>query len=882
MADSNTKLLDFTMLQRYHELLQPLILSIFNENMPDSLPASDVSSWAKQATKPKYTASEVGADAAGSAATALSEAKTYAQTYVDDEINALIGGADSTKDTLKELADAIAENSDLMDTLNSAIGKKANASDLTSHTSNKSNPHGVTLAQLGVTSTAAELNLLDGVTATTAEINYLDGVTSAIQTQLNAKAANKNMTGATASAAGAAGLVPAPASGANGKFLRGDGTWATPTNTTYSAATASALGLVKIGSNITNDSGTISLTKANVTAALGYTPPTTNTTYSNFVKSGSGAAAGLVPAPSTTAGTTKYLREDGTWVTPPNTTYSAATTSANGLMTAAMVTKLNTITDSADAVSFTQALTSGTKVGTININGTDTILYAPTNTDTHYTTKLVTGASATAAANAAASNGSVYLNILDNTTVRNSHLIKGTGATTVTCDADGVITINSTDTNTTYSLSSFGITATAAELNKLDGVTVTATKINYLTDVTSNIQAQLNGKAASSHTHTGYLSTTGGTITGPIKWSSDGLPGQSDELEFILGIDSFSEGGTTKWKAASDITVGKASSLAVSAAVGSATNPVYIDANGKPVKTTYTLGASVPSGAKFTDTTYSAATASALGLVKIGSNITNSSGTISLTKDNVTAALGYTPPTTNTTYSAATTSAAGLMAAADKTKLDATNVAYCTCATAAGTAAKVLTVVGNTNWKLTTGSIIIVNPSYTNTASNPTFNVNGTGAKSISVGGTTLTTSMLAYAGYGGRVAVYVYDGTLFRFVTWAYDANSTYNLSSFGITATAAELNLLDGVTATTAEINYLDGVTSNIQTQLNGKAASGHTHSYLSTGGGVVSGNVQQSGATTDYTTYKFRNIAVGTSTTPTSNSTYGGSGAIYIYCP
>ena len=43
----------------------------------------------------------------------------------------------------------------------------------------------------------------------------------------------------------------------------------------------------------------------------------------NFVKSGSGAKAGLVPAPSTTAGTTKYLREDGTWTVPPNTTYSS-------------------------------------------------------------------------------------------------------------------------------------------------------------------------------------------------------------------------------------------------------------------------------------------------------------------------------------------------------------------------------------------------------------------------------------------------------------------------------------------------------------------------------------------------------------------------------
>jgi hypothetical protein len=51
----------------------------------------------------------------------------------------------------------------------------------------------------------------------------------------------------------------------------------------YSLPTASSstLGGVKIGSNITVSSGTISLTKANVTTALGYTPPTSdnNTTY---------------------------------------------------------------------------------------------------------------------------------------------------------------------------------------------------------------------------------------------------------------------------------------------------------------------------------------------------------------------------------------------------------------------------------------------------------------------------------------------------------------------------------------------------------------------------------------------------------------------------
>lgn len=64
------------------------------------------------------------------------------------------------------------------------------------------------------------------------------------------------------------------------------------------------------------------------------------------------------------------------------------------------------------------------------------------------------------------------------------------------------------------------------------------------------------------------------------------------------------------------------------------------------------------------DTTYGAATSSQLGLVKTGSNITNISGTISLTKSNVTNALGYTPPSKDTTYEIVTPSVAGLMSPA--------------------------------------------------------------------------------------------------------------------------------------------------------------------------------------------------------------------------
>lgn len=60
------------------------------------------------------------------------------------------------------------------------------------------------------------------------------------------------------------------------------------------------------------------------------------------------------------------------------------------------------------------------------------------------------------------------------------------------------------------------------------------------------------------------------------------------------------------------------------------------------------------------------------------------------------------------------------------------------------------------------------------------------------------------------------------------------------GVTATTAELNVLKGITATTKELNYVDGVTSNIQTQLNNKSDNEHTHDYLPISGGYLTGHL------------------------------------------
>lgn len=84
-------------------------------------------------------------DPAGSANGALTNAKSYTDTAIAN----LINGAPTTLDTLGEIATAMANNSTVVQALNDAIGTKANASDLTSHTGNKSNPHSVTCSQIG-------------------------------------------------------------------------------------------------------------------------------------------------------------------------------------------------------------------------------------------------------------------------------------------------------------------------------------------------------------------------------------------------------------------------------------------------------------------------------------------------------------------------------------------------------------------------------------------------------------------------------------------------------------------------------------------------------------------------------------------------------------
>lgn len=340
-----------------------------------------------------------------------------AKSYTDTKISSLINGAPETMDTLKEVADAIAAHQDVTDALNAAIGTKANASDLTAHTKNTdihvttanktnwdkayahstsahapSNAERNTIVSVKVNGTAltpdanravdvsvptkvSQLTNDSGYKTTDNNTTYTLGVAANSATNGNAKVR------LTAGGSGS-GVQEVTIKGTGATSVTTDTNGAivvnsTDTKYTHPTHTAYASGLYKVTvNNLGHVTAATEVVKSDITG-LGI--PGQDTTYSVMTGATSNAAgtSGLVPAPAS-GKQDMYLRGDGTWATPLNTTYGPAGSSLGLVKTGGDVT----IADGIITVN------DGSHNHTIaNVDGLQTALdgKAATNHGTHVT-----------------------------------------------------------------------------------------------------------------------------------------------------------------------------------------------------------------------------------------------------------------------------------------------------------------------------------------------------------------------------------------------------------------------------------------------------------------------------------------------------------------
>lgn len=253
-----------------------------------------------------------------------------------------------------------------------------------------------------------------------------------------------------------------------------------------------------------------------------------------------------------------------------------------------------------------------------------------------------------------------------------AYTAKSSGFYKVTVDALGHV--SAVTAVTKADITNLGIPGAATTLTDL-GITATAAELNYVDGVTSNIQTQLNGKAASSHgTHVSF-STTAPVVAGTAAVGTASTVSRSDHVHPAQTTVSGNAGSATKWATARNI-------------------------NGLSVNG------------------------------------------------------------------------------------EANRVNYGTCSTAAATVEK---TVACTGFALITGSEITVKFTVTNTASNPTLNVNSTGAKAIYYRGAAISAGYLA----ANRTYTFRYNGTQYELVG-DVNTNTTYSNMTAATASAAGKAGLV------------------------------------------------------------------------------------------
>lgn len=742
-------------------------------DFPTSMPASDVPSWAKASTKPTYTKDEVGLNNVPNVTTnnqtpTFTKATSLTDLTSGETLTITFGKiAKAITDLIAHLADSVKHITASERTNWNAGYNHSKATH--APTNAEVNQNAFSNVKVGTTTIAADtktdtLELVAGSNVTITPDATNDKVTiSATDTKYTHPTETAYANGFYKITTNNLGHVTSTLPVTKADITTALGYTPPTTNTTYGVATSSTLGLVKSGTDITVDSsGNVSVNDdshnhiiSNVdglqSALDGKAPKThehgslqvkrysTENTFGNIsafdraqIDVGRSCKTAFMPA---SAITVEYSDDNGvTWKD-----YGASDTTKMGLFSMNRETLIRIGNPSATQVKVgmqtrVTIIPSDRYVSVDQFYSWLTVIH-PTIVDIERST---IGAKTTF------------------TKIRSDVTVSGWSGNNVINFSKGTFGGSSSQTSNSYA---YRFTFKIVSLNSNTTYLTNFCTITDLRMYGDDCWSVANDMMLKDHLY-GWDHAKNATFPANVK--TNGV--------FVGNLDGNAKTATTATTANSAVKLDSSG--------GSATQPVYFS-GGKPVACTYTLGKSVPSDAKFTDTTYSAASATNLGLVKTGSNITNTSGTISLTKANVTSALGYTPPTTDTKYTlpAATSSALGGI----KTGYSISGKNY--------------PVVLDAN------SNAYVNVPWTdNNTTYSNFVKSGSGAKSGLVPAPSTTAGTTKYLREDG---------------TWAVppDTNTTYTLSSFGVTASATELN-------------YTDGVTSNIQTQLNGKSASNHNH--------------------------------------------------------
>ena len=438
-------------------------------------------------------------DASGAASSALASANAY----TDSKIDALVGdGASTTLDTIGEISAAIEDNQDAIDLLNAAIANKSNATDLTSHTGN---------ASIHVTST-------DKSNWNTAK-THADSAHAPSNAEKNQNAFSNIAVGNTTISADTPTDTITLVAGSNVTLTpnaTGDSITIAATNTVYTHPTTAGNKHIPAGGS----SGQILRWSADGTAVWGND---NNTTYSNATQSSSGLMSDA-----------DKIKLDGIEVGANNYTLPSAGTSLGGVKTGGDVTiSSGVITVNDDShnhiISNIDGLHSALDGKAASSHSHNDVYYTESEVDTklsgkansshNHTIANVSGLQTALDGKASSSHGT-HVSYSTTAPVMDGSASVGTASTVARSDHKHPTDTSraaqtSLDSHTSNKSNPHGVTL--AQL----GLTATAAELNYVDGVTSNIQTQLNGKAASSHNHNyAGSSSAGGVANSAAKLST--------------------------------------------------------------------------------------------------------------------------------------------------------------------------------------------------------------------------------------------------------------------------------------------------------------------------------------------------------------------------